>query len=162
MSACCAHRSRKLWGVSGFLRCTPMMKSPSVSGAERSAHENCGASPAACGPVMELADSLRLCAPPFTKLVTSQAACTPVIKSLTVAGSGHFLRSPLTHFFCWGTSQARCTPMMKIADRLRRCAPPSHARKLGYVSGSARPHAGDAASVHIKTHQSFALSEVLP
>ena len=32
------------------------------------------------------------------------------------------------------------------------------ARKLGDVSGSAHPHEGDAVSVRIKTHESFALS----
>ena len=38
----------------------------------------------------------------------------------------------------WGSSQALCSPMMKIADSLRLCAPPS--RKLGDVSGSVQPH----------------------
>ena len=48
---------------------TPMMKSPRVSGAECSAHENSGASQAACSPMMKIADSLRLGAPQFTKIV---------------------------------------------------------------------------------------------
>ena len=60
---------------------TPMMKSPRVSGFECSAHENCGVSQAVCSPMMKIADSLRLCAPPLhEKWGTSQALCTPIMR----------------------------------------------------------------------------------
>ena len=111
--------SRRLWAVSVL-----------------SIHQNWGTSQALWTPMMKIADSLRLCAPPSRKLWdvsgsvhphnercrlsqalstpphgnwgTSQAVCTPIIKSPTASGSGHFL----------------CTPRPKMAGRLRRRACP--------------------------------------
>ena len=99
-------------------------------------HQNWRTSQALCTPMMKFADSLRLCAPPFTKFVTSQAVCTPVIKSPTVSGFGHFLCFPFTKSA--GRLRLSAPPRMKSADSLRFCEPPS--RELGDVSGSVHPH----------------------
>ena len=173
--------SRKLWGVSGSvhphdencrpsqaLSTPPARKLGDVSGAVRphhkiadslrlwafsvfSTHQNCGASQALCTPMMKIADSLRLCAPPSRKLGdvsgsvqphdascrqsqarraphprklwTSQAVCTPIIKSPTTSHSGHFLCSPFTKSA--GRLRLSAPPRMKSADGLRLCAPPA-------------------------------------
>ena len=157
--------SRILWGVSGCLHphhkiadslrlwalsvlsihencgtsqalCTPMMKSPRVSGFERSAHENCGASQAVCSPMMKIAGSLRLVRPSSRKLWGVSGCLHPhheIAYSLRL-----WARSVLSSHQNCGKSQARCTPMMKIADSLRLCAPPH--TKIGDVSGSVQPH----------------------
>ena len=63
-------------------------------------------------PHHKIADSLRLWAlsvlSSHQNWGTSQAACTPIVKSLTVSGSGHFL----------------CSPRTKSVGRLRPFAPP--------------------------------------
>ena len=46
--------------------------------------------------------------PPHENCGAFQALCTPIVKSPTALGSGHFL----------------CTPLAKIGGRLRLCAPP--------------------------------------
>ena len=58
--------------------------------------------------MMNFADSLRLCAPPFTKIVGCLRLFAPIIKSQAVSGFGHFL----------------CFPFTKSAGRLRLFAPP--------------------------------------
>ena len=115
------HTTHENCGASQAL-CTPIMKSPRVSGFERCTHENCGASQAVCSPMMKIADSLRLCQPQFTKSVGRLRLFAPhreVAYSLRL-----WARSVLATRQNCGTSQALCSPMMKIADSLRLCAPP--------------------------------------
>ena len=129
-----------------------------------STHQNCGTSQALCTRMVKIADTLRLCAPPLRENCgTSKARCTPMVKIVDslrlcaplsrslrgVSGSArphHKITDSLglwalsvhsIHQNC-GASQALRTPMMKIADRLRLCAPPS--RKARDVSGSVQPH----------------------
>ena len=85
---------------------------------------------------MKIADSLRLCAPPARKLWDVSSSLHPHHK---LADSLRLWALSLlsNHQKC-GMSQALCTPMMKFADSLRLCAPPS--RKLGDVSGSVHHH----------------------
>ena len=111
------------------------MKSQRGSGFERCARENCGASQAVCSPVVKIADSLRLCAPPLTTIGDVSGCVHPhhkIADSLRL-----WALSVLSIRQQCGTSQACCTPMLKIADSLRLCAPPS--RKLGHVSGAVHP-----------------------
>ena len=71
---------------------------------------------------MQVADSLRLCAPPFTKLVGRLRLFAPhrkIADSLRLLAL--FVHS--THEI-FGTSQAFCNPMMKLPYSLRLCAPP--------------------------------------
>ena len=73
----------------------------------------------------ETAAGLTLCAPPASrKLRDVSGSLHPhdeVADSLRLGAL--FVHS--THEIS-GASQAFCTPMMKIADSLRRCAPPPH------------------------------------
>ena len=97
--------------------------------------EGGGTSQALHAPMMTIADSLRLCAPPFTKIAgrrphdtncgTSEALAPPSRKGRDVSGSVHphmkmadrlRLRALCVHSAhenC-GTSQAFCTPMMNL------------------------------------------------
>ena len=137
--------------------CTPIVQSPTVSGSgafcvlqspkvrdvSGSLHphdENCRQSQA-------------LSTPPHGNWGTSQAVCTPIIKSPTASGSGHFRCSPTPtardvsgslhpHDENCRQSQALCTPSRKLWD----------------VSSALQPREGDAVSVHIKTHHAFAVS----
>ena len=106
--------SRELGDVSGFVHprdencrqsqalCTPpSRKLGHVSGSVHPHNENCRQAQA-------------LSTPPHGKRGTSQAVCTPIIKSPTVSGSGHFL----------------CSAVTKIGGRLRLCAPPDENRFL--------------------------------
>ena len=59
---------------------TPMMKLPTVSGSEHllhSIHKSWGTSQALCTPMVKIADSLRLWAPPFTKFVVRLRLLAP-------------------------------------------------------------------------------------
>ena len=67
--------------------------------------------------VMKMAERLRLSAPPVMQFADSLRLCALFVHS--------------THENC-GASQALCTPMMKLADRLGLCAPPS--RKMSGAS----------------------------
>ena len=102
-----------------------------------STHENWGTSQARCTPMMQIADSLRLCAPPPSRKLWDASGCVRLQHKVADRLRLWALSVLSTHQNC-GTSQALWTPMMKIADSLRLCAPPS--RKLWDVSGSVHPH----------------------
>ena len=98
--------------------CTPMMKTPTVSGFERF-----------------------LCTPITKRAGAPQALCTPMVKSPRVSG---LERS--AHEAC-GASQALCSPRMKTptvsgcapprtktGGRLRRCAPPMRETRRALTS----------------------------
>ena len=102
--------------------------------------------------------------PPHGNWGASQAVCTPIIKSPTVSGSGHFLCSPFTKSAgrlrllhrhdenCrqsqalsalphenWGTSQALCTPHDEHCRPSQALSTPPHGN-WGDVSGCLHPH----------------------
>ena len=73
-------------------------------------------------PMMKIADSLRLCAPPRTKIAGRLRLFAHPHGDFAVSLrlSAQFVHPADENR---GASQAVCTPMMKIADRLRLCAP---------------------------------------
>ena len=155
--------SRKLRDASGCLHPHHEIADSSRLWARSvlSIHQHCGVSQALCTPMMKIADSLRLCAPPSRKLGDVSGFVHPHMKmadslrlraffcahhSRTLRGVSGCLHphhkvadslrlwafSVLRSHQNWGMSQALCTPIMKIADRLRLCAsPPSP--KVGHV-----------------------------
>ena len=116
---------------------TPLMKLPTVLG---SAHF-------LCTPLTKPGGRLRLCAPPMMKMADGLRLYAPPSRELwDVSGClhPHDENCRQAQALCTlphhkrGAFQALCTPMMKIADRLRLCAPRSC--NLWGVSGCVRPH----------------------
>ena len=91
------------------MSCRMMKLRPASGSVHPPPHENWGDVSGSLHPHHKIADSLRLWA---LSVHSTRQTC--------------------------GTSQALCMPMMKIADSLKLCAPPS--RKFGDVSGSVHPH----------------------